>query len=50
MVTHKRTSGTFGEHFAKCDTTITDSTRMHVRWANVTCKRCLKSAPVAVAA
>ncbi len=51
MVIHKRTSAGWGnEDGAKCDTTITDRDRLHMRWASVTCKRCLKSAPVAVTA
>ena len=51
MVVHKRTSGEYGdEDGAKCDLSITNSDRLHMRWASVTCKRCLKSAPAAVAA
>lgn len=51
MVIHKRTTGGFGNmDGAKCDITITDHDRLHMRWASVTCKRCLKSAPAAVAA
>ncbi len=51
MVIHKRTSNGWGNaDVAKCDAAIADPDRLHMRWASVTCKRCLKSAPVAVTA
>jgi len=51
MVIHKKVYDAYSyADVAKCDSNITASDRMHMRWARVSCKRCLKSAPVAVAA
>ena len=52
MVIHKRTNYEYSDTgvAAACDFSIENPDRMHMRWARVTCKRCLKTAPVAVAA
>ncbi len=52
MVIHKSKKYEYSDTgvTAACDYSIENPDRLHTRWARVTCKRCLKSAPVAVAA